>query len=465
MRVDEENDKFTILRKRYHTFFYHASIWQKIDNTIKVQFHFSIEDEFHFRPQSFLIFPSNIDLNMPEEQIDILVFYLGLIESISYWKATCSPQYVLKPYALDDYQSEWWKSLWYLGLGEFFWRNSIQVSKSAFMHVQMESSRMVVPLDLSVRSSNTYLVPIGGGKDSAVSMEILKQFTDEIIPFMINPLRAMLDTVRVSGIECHPVIMHRTIDEQLLELNRMGFLNGHTPFSALVAFASLLSASLLGISNIVVSHEASANEPTVLNTTVNHQYSKSLQFESDFRNYVHQYISPSIQYFSLLRPLTELQIALLFSNFEQYHSVFLSCNAGSKEDKWCGSCPKCLFTAIILLPFLDYYRLKNIFRKNILDDQRLLPVFQQLIGQHREKPFECVGTIEEVRMALDMSVAKWDAAEPLPWLLQWYVQQNLFRPQHISYFKQILNNLPNSEHYIQPELYEHLSAILRQVNS
>ena len=134
----------------------------------------------------------------------------------------------------------------------------------------------------------------------------------------------------------------------MLELNRQGYLNGHTPFSALVAFSGIIAARMHGLSMVALSNESSANESTVQGSTVNHQYSKSFKFEEDFHYYQNTYLRGSAYYFSLLRPLSEFQIARYFAGQKQYHGIFRSCNAGSRTDSWCGHCPKCLFVYLIL---------------------------------------------------------------------------------------------------------------------
>ena len=201
------------------------------------------------------------------------------------------------------------------------------------------------------------------------------------------------------------LVIRRKIDPTLLELNAKGYLNGHTPFSAMLAFYTRLASALSGIPNVALSNESSANESTVKGSYVNHQYSKSLEFEDDFRNYVNE--AASFNYFSFLRPLSELQIAMLFSRFTAYHDVFRSCNVGSKEDIWCGHCAKCLFAYIILSPFIAPERLNAIFGKSMLDDTTLDLEFRQLLGLAETKPFECVGTVSEVRQALQMAVERW----------------------------------------------------------
>ena len=163
----------------------------------------------------------------------------------------------------------------------------------------------------------------------------------------------------------------RTLDARMLELNRQGYLNGHTPFSALVAFSSLIGAAILDLDYVALSNESSANESTVPGSSVNHQYSKSFEFEKDFHQYAGRYLPGSAYYFSLLRPLSEFQIAWIFSGLKQYHDIFRSCNSGSKTDSWCGHCPKCLFVCLILSPFLGQEELEKIFGRAMLEDLSL----------------------------------------------------------------------------------------------
>ena len=161
------------------------------------------------------------------------------------------------------------------------------------------------------------IVPVGGGKDSVVTLEILRRH-QKVTPMIINPRRATLDTVKTGGFANNFLEIQRDIDPLLLKLNQQGFLNGHTPFSAMLAFYSLLIGVMSGKKNIALSNESSANESTVIGSDVNHQYSKSYEFEADFRTYVGQHRSQELNYYSFLRPLSELQIGYLFSKTPQY---------------------------------------------------------------------------------------------------------------------------------------------------
>ena len=220
---------------------------------------------------------------------------------------------------------------------------------------------------------------------------------------MINPKKVHFDCSIGN-----PYTVKRVIDKGLIDLNKEGFLNGHTPFSAIVAFVSYFVAYLSNRKYIVLSNEGSANEPTVLGTNINHQYSKTFEFENDFYLYTKKYFKIDIKYFSLLRPIKEIQIAYLFSKYTKYHDIFRSCNVGSKQDPWvwCCNCPKCLFVYIMLEAFMKKEDVINIFGSDLLDNKDLEEYFLQLIGESETKPFECVGTIEEVKFAMNRIIIK-----------------------------------------------------------
>ena len=250
-----------------------------------------------------------------------------------------------------------------------------------------------------------------------MTLELLRSAGAAVRPLILNPRGATTNCAAAAGFGVDDtLVIRRTLDPLMLKLNSQGALNGHTPFSALLAFYSLLASQLSGIPSIALSNENSANESTVAGTTVNHQYSKSVEFERDFRQYVAAWLG-DYNYFSMLRPLCELQIALLFARTERYFDIFRSCNVGSKQDIWCGHCAKCLFAYIILSPFIAPDRLAAIFGRNLLDDGSMLPLLQELAGCTEAKPFECVGTVEEVRAALALTRHRWYAATPLPALL------------------------------------------------
>ncbi len=401
MKRTDNQWKYDALRAELSVFTYQGFDTSVDEDGLHIVYHFDIDGKHFFNPsvdipsRPFLVW-ENID----REALDMMVFNAGMIELISYWKTLCPMRVVIRPFALSEPQMQWWKKLYYNGLGEFFYLNGITIGEEEFMQMESDSEREFSLVSLPLEEKT--LVPIGGGKDSVVTLELLRREMS-VTPLIVNPRGATIGCIEAAGFtldDC--LVINRTLDANMLKLNAEGCLNGHTPFSAMLAFVTLLAAAGSGSRYIALSNESSANESTVPGTKINHQYSKSIEFERDFRTYVETYVNDKVQYFSFLRPLSELQIAMLFSRCKNYHAAFRSCNAGSKTDSWCCRCPKCLFTWIILSPFLSHDELVSIFGSDMSNDKDLLPVFEELNGTAPVKPFECVGTVGEVRACVDV---------------------------------------------------------------
>lgn len=439
--MQDNQQKFEQLRATYPAFTYESFTIAEEKYQYSLRFHFNISDKEHFYPS--LVIPKQAIGNLREETWNTLVFHIGMAELISYWKATASPEVYIKPYHLSNNQMDWWKKLYYHGLGEFFHQNGITTTQHEFMTIN-NLTRESAPFIHADLDDNAVLVPVGGGKDSAVTLELLKTKDFHVRPFAINPRPAILETLDSAGLDRNTLVRaERTIDPRLPELNEQGFLNGHTPFSAVVAFTGLLFAGLTNSKHIALSNESSANEATIPGTSINHQYSKTYEFEKDFRTYYQNFISGRFNYFSFLRPLNELQIASLFSHFKNHFPTFKSCNRGSQDNVWCGECAKCLFTAIILSPFVNRETQERIFGKDLLNDDSLIPLFDQLTGIANEKPFECVGTIDEVNTALSMAAQTWQ--KPHPALLQHFENQKTLAG---GFYENLLNGL-DDRHFLE----------------
>ena len=438
--MTDNNEKYRRLREKYSEFCYDAYHYEVCEEGLRVWFDFRMGDvEFH--PTA--VVERRRFLDFEEAGLDWIVFNIGMVELVSYWKCACPPTVKVLCGSLSEEQTAFWKKLYWNGLGEFYYTNGIEETQEAFLKVEsgkwkVESGKLS---PFTSHLSTHYLVPIGGGKDSVVTLELLRRAGKQIRPLIMNPRGATVECARVAGFPIDEVlVIRRTIDPTLLELNKQGYLNGHTPFSAMLAFYTQLASRLSGIPNVALSNESSANESTVIGTSVNHQYSKSLEFEDDFRSYC-----PGFNYFSFLRPLSELQIAMLFSRFTEYHNVFRSCNVGSKQDIWCGHCAKCLFAYIILSPFIEPVRLNQIFGKSMLDDMTLQHEFLQLIGEAETKPFECVGTVSEVRQALALALKRWYKEGRRPALIENI--DIIENPDHLDHIEN-LGNLTQEERQI-----------------
>ena len=435
-------EQFHALREKYPAFFYrgYRYYFDDLDSVsfaegkegsgeakdgvfCHIQYDFEIPGLSSFHPS--WVFPVRRTVNdRTRKVLNELIFQLGMAETISYYKTSCPEKVVVACGTLTPEQKEWWKKLYYNGLGEFLYRNGIEVEKNDLVSIEAKtpSERGEEKPFADDTVYHGLLVPVGGGKDSAVTLETLRgqeietyhinddSAIDEVIEVFHHGSRIYRESRTASRSEIRRNYHYvgrkedcrarRTLDPNMLELNRRGYLNGHTPFSSIVAFSSVLAAFLTQREYIALSNETSANEPTVRGSSVNHQYSKSVEFEEDFRKYMKEIVGSNIEYFSFLRPFSEIQIAAAFSGCKAYHPVFLSCNKGSKTGIWCCRCPKCLFVYIILSPFLSEEELCGIFGENLLNQPLLEKEFRELLGIDENKPFECVGTRGEVAAAL-----------------------------------------------------------------
>jgi hypothetical protein len=406
-------------RKTYQRFVYHAFHIEEDRETVRIVYDMEIEGLTSFHP--------TFTLKKPDETMvgdtDLFrraAFSLGMVELISYWKTACPKETVIACGSLDEEDIRWWKKLYFNGLGEFFYKNQIETDQESFM--ELRSAGEPIRGRAYEGGFHGNLIPVGGGKDSFVSLDLLKDEKDENHAFVINRVMSAVHAAEAAGYTGDRLINPiRTLDQNMLDLNRKGYLNGHTPFSAMAAFAAYLTAVVYHKQYICLSNEASANESTIKGSTVNHQYSKTFGFEQDFNAYVVKHLNPSIHYFSLLRPLSELQIAGLFADLKQYHSIFRSCNVGQKEEKWCGHCAKCLFVGIMMSAYLPENEVVKIFGRNMLDDPDMKELFEQLSGLVDDKPFECVGTRDEVNTAIAMAIRRYQKeGKELPYLYRYY---------------------------------------------
>ncbi len=417
---------YIVLRQKHPQFFYHQSNWQIVGGELHCSWVFELEPDLIFKPKLSIPLPEAWQLHdFDQAIIDQLVFNIGMVESLSYWKLAASPKIVVKAGSLSEEQVRWWHELLLSGMGEYFYLNEIDFTQEKFVEIvggEINEKDAAAATVVSKKSlnPNAYLIPIGGGKDSIVTLELLKLYQSQnpdiqLLASSLNPTQASLDVIKQSGLSF--VNVTRQLDPQLLALNQQGYLNGHTPFSALLAFANSLVAYLYNYQHVVLSNEQSANEGNVQfhGQTINHQYSKSYAFERNFRQYIKN-IAP-VNYFSLLRPFSELQIAGAFAKLgENYFSLFRSCNRGQKTNSWCGECAKCLFAWIVLFPFLGEEKMTKIFGQNLFEKLELLPTSLDLIGQTANKPFDCVGTYAESKTAFVLAI-------------KWYQQKNLKLPK------------------------------------
>jgi len=355
-----------------------------------------------------------------QSRLEIVVFNLGMTELVSYWKAFVAPKIIIKAGFLDEYQVNFWTNLYTKGLGEFFYKNQIDFRGLINIEVSPDAKVFEFPVK-SILNGSRVLVPFGGGKDAIVAGEILKKQNTEFTWFSVEAYGWRKKVLEVSG-NANLLEVGRDVKKNFGKLKNIQSYNGHIPISSVYAFSAAFVAILAGYKYIAISQESSSSEGNVdyLGERINHQYSKSFEAESAIHAYFKRYFDPELEYFSILRDLNEIQIGQEFSKYPQYFPFFVSCNPGQYDGVWCGKCDKCAFTFTLLSAFLEPPEVIRIWSgKNLFEDSSLLPIFKQLTGIEGVKPFDCVGTAEEVLLALFKSREKYLEQDlALPFILK-----------------------------------------------
>jgi UDP-N-acetyl-alpha-D-muramoyl-L-alanyl-L-glutamate epimerase len=412
-------------QQAYPVFQYEKFTIEEKDSSLVVNFYYSIPPEFKFKTcVLFESIPPSWQ-SIPKTMIQNLIFHLGLIESFSYWKATCSPSILISAGTLNLEQLSWWKDLLLQGMGEFFFINNINFTANDFVTFSLSQEASTYE-PFTHQLGDRSLLPIGGGRDSAFTAGVFQQANKEFNCMLLNPSAAARRIAQV--VDCpFPIVVKRSLDPLLFKLNDAGFLNGHTPFSAYLAFLNATCLALYNYKNIIVANERSSDEGNTvfINTNINHQYSKSFDFEKKFDEYLQKYLVRNGRYFSFIRSLYELQVGRAFAQFPELFTIFRSCNRNQKNDSWCGNCPKCLSVFITFYPFVSNDDIKNIFHMNYFENENSLPIIKQLVGLDNYKPFECVATFQETIASLYLCVEKHNrSGDLLPPVLE-YIKNNI----------------------------------------
>ena len=385
---------------------YQQFIFQKYEfdrRKLTAKFYYSLDQKINFTET--ITFPKFSPVNFNQPLLNKILFNLHLALGISYYKTYCPKKIIIRSGKLSEEQAQFWNELYTKGLGEFFYKNKIDFR--GLVNFPFQKNLTAKPLNINFK--NRALVPLGGGKDSCVVVEKLKNQQVNFDLITLGDSQIHREVTKVSGKK--RLIIERQMDQQLLELNLLGAYNGHVPISSIYAWVSILAAALYNYRYLIFANEKSANFGNVkyLGENINHQYSKSFAFEKNFSDYLNKYITSDLKYFSLLRRYSELKIVELFSHYPKYFSTFSSCNRNFKiiktaSPRWCGECPKCAFAFSQLAAFLPKDKVTKIFGQNLYANPKLLNLFLELLGEKNFKPFDCVGEPNEVKAAMLLSL-------------------------------------------------------------
>jgi len=368
--------------------------------SLKLQLNYALDDQHQFTESIVFVggrVPTGDRLNTLYGCFSLLHALAG----ISYYKAAVPAKIICEQHTPDPKTAMFLEQVYLSGLAEFAYSNQLHLQQSiVFPKIEHAQSELKAP-------KPGLVVPIGGGKDSLVTIDLLQRSGCKFRLISVGQSALIAELTKKTGLP--HICIQRQLDPHLFELNRLGAYNGHVPISAILAAVMLCGAYLYDYDTVLMSNERSANAPNLVldnGFEVNHQYSKGLAFEQNYTELLAQVYAPGFRYFSLLRPWSELAIAKYFAENVEYDAFFSSCNrnfslTNSANSRWCGQCPKCRFVFLAFAPFMDKARLLKIFGQNLLDDERQISHFEALLGLSGIKPFECVGEVEESRAALN----------------------------------------------------------------
>ncbi|HXW33722.1 MAG TPA: hypothetical protein VEJ87_04020 [Acidimicrobiales bacterium] len=380
-------------------------------------FRYALDDVARF--EEVIDFGRRAHLSASEQRgFEACLRLLHLTAGVSYYKAAAPPRLVVESGTLDALEADFVNELYDRGLREFAYRNGLGVPLRFELCAKFESGS---------RSENSsapapgLAVPVGGGKDSIVVAEALRELRPLLVS--VNGHPASRRIAEIAGLEL--AVIGRKVAPELLALNRSGALNGHVPVTAIVSLIVVASGYLYGFSTTAMSLEGSSSFPTRsipqpptsgvtsdsedsarsdrVPVEINHQWSKSIEFEQILQQLLTSSVHPGIRYVSLLRGFSDLEIADCFATLTQYHRAFRSCNKAfamsSDFDDWCCECPKCRFVFLTLATTTGREELISVFGSDLLSDADQVEGFVDLVHEDR-KPFECVGTSDESLAAI-----------------------------------------------------------------
>lgn len=355
------------------------------------------------------IYINKIILNeLPEEfvfnvkndnNLNNLLCYVGIIFTIYMFNVDYFDEIVVECIELDKEDVLFFSEIFYKGLAEFRFVNDIKINKKIKLSSIVEPEKRKRAPKLSLK--NKSLLLNGGGKDCVVGAEILKEIGEKFSWLTLDMNKSRKRIIAVSEVD-YSLTIDRVRDEKADEIaERSAKYSGHKPFSAYMAFVSVLIAYIYKYKYVVVSNEYSANISNLIKdgVEINHQYTKSFEFEVKFNRFIKKRLFKGIEYYSIVRPLYEIQIMKIFSNYPEYFSSFLSCNKGKNIDKWCLKCPKCAFVFLSLAAFISEKNIDKIWGSNLFLNENIVKNIIELVNES-PKPFDCVGTKEECRLAL-----------------------------------------------------------------
>ena len=387
------------------------------ENTGLAEFKYSFDGKQNFIEKLQL----TVDLKADAVNTEVLDSALQLAfytVGTSYYKTFPTKNIIFKVAEPDEWQAKFLMKLYHEGLSQFYFENNISIEEMpVFKYVDKKEAAV----NYMGKGS---IVLQSGGKDSLLLASLLEQENTEFSPWYIRYSNAYPEILNQLGRPLQTV--RRTLDMPALKSASVrGALNGHVPVTYIVLSYALIDAIWQGKGAVLaaIGNEGAEAHAYIGDMPVNHQWAKTWEAEQLFAKYVHDYVSPDLQVGSPLRGFSELRIAELFVEkcWEKYGHAFSSCNRANYQQgtdntklKWCGECPKCANSYLLFAPFVAPEELQSLFNgKDLFAESSLIETFKGLLGiDGVMKPFECVGEVDELRLAYHMAQKLYDYKFP-----------------------------------------------------
>lgn len=371
------------------------------------EFNYAFEDGRKYREVVSFDHDDSYDTDL----LNRALFLAFVIIGVSYYKCFPSTE-AIYDFQIDSWQAEFFNHVFQEGLGQFAFENNL--TRNDLLHFIETDIHQAEPK----KYFGTGIIALqSGGKDSL------------LVASLIEKAGRNFDAYYVSNSNFYPDVLNKISANNLLISKRQididaiknsiadGGLNGHVPVTYIVQSLALIQAILKNKNQIIVSiaHEGEEPHYKIGDMNITHQWSKTWRAEKDFAKYVKYYISPDIQIGSPTRQYSELKIAELFAahSWKKFGHDFSSCNVSNyrvgnnnQNLNWCGSCPKCANSYLLFAPFIESKELRSLFsNEDLFEKPELAHTFRGLLGIDNEpKPFECIGEINELRVAYVMAL-------------------------------------------------------------
>lgn len=396
--------------KEFKTFFFEDFSFNF--ETFEANFLYSFDEEVFFEEKiSFYSWDFSPRKEIDENVVENALLNLFMALWISYYKSFPVEKLIVKKYDLPERYFDFWKKFYRNWLWEFFFVNDINPDN--LLNFSSSWTKKIDKVDFEI--SEKSLIPIWWWKDSLVTVEEFFEKWEEFDIFTFWKSHQLHENV-ANEIPVERLIFSRKMSPKLFELNSLWYYNWHVPITWIIAFVMVFWGYLYDYKYLVLSNEYSANFWNAFKFwyEINHQWSKSLEFELDLKDFLDEFFSDKITYFSYLRDRFEVKIAKKFADNKKYFSTFSSCNNNFKinsenkktNERWCNSCPKCYFVYSILRPYLTEKETHKIFWKELYFDEKLNSWFKDLLWLSENKPFECVWEAKEVLYSMKLFIDK-----------------------------------------------------------